>query len=105
MRGAEPVSGVCASAAGGASGSASAAGSVAGFAVFTSRGGGRDGAAGFTGSAAFLAGTPFFPLSTGVSANMSPPGNEMLRWRARRSTNWRATTSSIVLEALFTSMP
>src|SRR6266404_5401064 len=29
----------------------------------------------------------------------------MLRCFARRSTNWRATTSSIVLEALFTSMP
>jgi hypothetical protein len=44
-------------------------------------------------------------LTTGVSANMSPPGSEMLRWRARRSTNWRPTTSSIVLEALLTSMP
>jgi hypothetical protein len=29
----------------------------------------------------------------------------MLRWRASRSTNWRATTSSMVLDALFTSMP
>jgi len=36
---------------------------------------------------------------------MSPPGSEMLRCRATRSTNERATTSSIVLEALFSSMP
>ena len=63
------------------------------------------GTGGLAGSGAFFAGPPFLPLTTGVSANMSPPGNEMLRWRARRSTNWRATTSSIVLEALFTSMP
>ena len=39
------------------------------------------------------------------SANMSPPGSEMLRWRATRSTNDRATTSSTVLDALFSSMP
>ena len=32
-------------------------------------------------------------------------GRVMPRWRACRSTNWRATTSSIVLDALFTSMP
>jgi hypothetical protein len=36
---------------------------------------------------------------------MSPPGSEILRWRATRSTNERATTSSIVLDALFSSMP
>jgi hypothetical protein len=29
----------------------------------------------------------------------------MPRSRARRSTNWRATTSSIVLDALFNSIP
>ena len=45
------------------------------------------------------------PLATGVSAKMSPLGSVMLRCFARRSTNWRATTSSIVLDALFTSMP
>ena len=45
------------------------------------------------------------PLATGVSAKMSPVGSVMLRCRARRSTNWRATTSSIVLDALLTSMP
>jgi hypothetical protein len=36
---------------------------------------------------------------------MSPPGREMLRCRASRSTKERATTSSIVLEALFSSIP
>jgi hypothetical protein len=36
---------------------------------------------------------------------MSPPGSEMFFWRATRSTNERATTSSIVLDALFSSMP
>jgi hypothetical protein len=75
------------------------------FAIFTSRGGGSTDAAGFGGSAAFFVGAPFLPLTTGASANMSPLGSEMLRWRARRSTNWRATTSSMVLDALFTSMP
>jgi hypothetical protein len=73
--------------------------------VFTRRGGGSTGAAGFGGSAAFLAGAGFLPLTAGVSANMSPPGSAMLRCRARRSTNCRPTTSSIVLDALFTSMP
>ena len=73
--------------------------------VFTSRGGGSAGAAGLTGSAVFFDGAPFLPFTTGVSANMSPPGSEMLRCFARRSTNWRPTTSSMVLDALFTSMP
>jgi len=36
---------------------------------------------------------------------MSPPGSAIFRCRASRSTNWRATTSSIVLDALLTSMP
>jgi hypothetical protein len=85
--------------------STSATGAAMGFAALTRRGGGNAGAAGLTGSAAFFAGAGFLPLTTGVSANMSPPGNEILRCRARRSTNCRATTSSIVLEALFTSMP
>jgi hypothetical protein len=40
-------------------------------------------------------------LTGGPSANMSPPGSVMPRSRARRSTNWRATTSSMVLDALF----
>jgi hypothetical protein len=52
-----------------------------------------------------LAAAGFLPLAGGPSAKMSPVGSEMLRWRASRSTNWRATTSSIVLDALFTSMP
>jgi hypothetical protein len=77
-----------------------------GLAVLTSLGGGSTGAAGLTGSTDFLAGDGgFLPLAAGVSANISPPGSEMFRCRARRSTNWRATTSSIVLEALLTSMP
>jgi hypothetical protein len=41
----------------------------------------------------------------GVSAKISPVGSEMPRCFESRSTNWRATTSSIVLEALLTSMP
>jgi hypothetical protein len=58
------------------------------------------------GSGAFLAGPPgFFPFGAGVSAKISPVGSEILRWRASRSTNCRATTSSMVLDALFTSMP
>ena len=94
-----------------ANGSASVAGSGNGaaagaaFTVFTRRGGGSTAAAGFGGSAAFLPGAGFLPLGAGVSANMSPPGSAMLRCRARRSTNCRPTTSSIVLDALFTSIP
>ena len=79
-----------------------------GLTVFTSRGGGSTGAVGFGGSGAFFAtAAPFLipPLGSGVSAKISPVGSAMLRWRARRSTNCRATTSSIVLDALFTSMP
>jgi hypothetical protein len=65
------------------------------------------GAAGFAGSGFFAFAAGFFApgFITGPSANMSPPGSVMLRSRASRSTNWRATTSSIVLEALFNSMP
>ena len=43
--------------------------------------------------------------AAGVSANDAFDGTLMLRCRASRSTNCRATTSSIVLDALFTSMP
>jgi len=55
----------------------------------------------------FSVGAGFFaPAFTGgPSANMSPPGSVMPRSFARRSTNWRATTSSIVLDALFSSIP
>jgi hypothetical protein len=76
-----------------------------GFAVFTRRGGGSTGAIGFGGSGAFFAGAGFLPFWTGVSAKMSPVGSVMRRCFASRSTNWRATTSSIVLDALLTSMP
>jgi hypothetical protein len=75
--------------------------------VLTSRGGPSTGTVGFGGSA-FLAGAAFFaPPFAGAacSANMSPPGSDIPRCRATRSTNDRATTSSIVLEALFSSMP
>ena len=80
---------------------------AAGFAVFTRRGGASVGAAGFAGSGFLAAGVGFLApgLTAGPSANMSPPGSVMLRSRARRSTNCRATTSSIVLDALFSSMP
>ena len=72
-----------------ASASASAPGAGAGFAVLTRRGGGSAGAAGFDRLGRLLRRrAPFLPLTTGVSAKMSPPGSEMLRWRARRSTNW-----------------
>jgi hypothetical protein len=43
--------------------------------------------------------------AVGVSANDALDGTVIFRCRASRSTNCRATTSSIVLEALFTSMP
>ena len=56
-----------------------------GFAVFTRRGGGSAGAAGFCGSAAFLPGAGFLPLTAGVSAKMLPPGSWMLRCFASRS--------------------
>ena len=80
---------------------------AAGFAVLTSRGGASVGAAGFAGSGflALAAGFLAPGFAAGPSANMSPPGSVMLRSRARRSTNCRATTSSIVLDALFSSMP
>jgi hypothetical protein len=73
----------------------------------TSRGGPRTGAAGFGGSAFFGAAVFFAPpfAGAGVSANMSPLGSDMPRCRAIRSTNDRATTSSMVLDALFNSMP
>jgi len=73
------------------------------LADLTRRGGGSAGAA-FTGSGALAAG--FRPFdATGASANDAFDGTLMFRWRARRSTNCRATTSSIVLDALFTSIP
>ena len=92
------------SGAGGASASTGGVG-AGGLTVLTRRGGGRAGAAGLSGSGAFRAGADFLPFATGVSAKMSPVGKAILRCRARRSTNWRPTTSSIVLDALFTSMP
>src|SRR5690606_23901059 len=73
--------------------------------AFTRRGGGRVGPFGASGTA----GLPPFLLERAVAASLNiwlgDEGSAMLRFRAWRSTNWRATTSSIVLEALFTSMP
>ncbi len=81
-----------------------AAGSAGGFADLTRRGGGSAGADGFGGSGALPPG--FFPLAAaGVSANDALDGTLSPRWRAMRDTNSRATTSSIVLDALLTSMP
>ena len=89
----------------GAAGAAtSSGGGATGFAVFTSRGGGSAGATGLAGSGALPPG--FFPLTgAAVSANDAFDGTFSPRCRARRPTNSRATTSSIVLDALFTSMP
>jgi hypothetical protein len=74
-----------------------------------SRGGGSACAAGLGGSAGaapFFAGPDGFLADlTAPSENMSPLGSSILRCRASRSTNWRATISSSVLEALFNSMP
>lgn len=83
------------------------AGAAAGLVVFTRRGGASVGAAGFAGSTFFAPGVDFFMpgLAAGPSANMSPPGSVIPRSRDRRSTNWRATTSSSELEALFSSIP
>ena len=74
-----------------------------------SRGAGSEGAAGLGGSGAAW---PFFGAAvlaladfTAASENMSPLGSSIPRWRDSRSTNWRATISSTVLEALFSSMP
>ena len=64
------------------------------------------GPAAFGGSGAFALVLPVGRLPTGVSLNSAlGGGSAMLRRRAWRSTNWRATISSIELDALFTSMP
>jgi len=77
------------------------------LALFTSRGAGIAGGGGFGGSGARPAGffVPPVRAAAGVSANDALEGTLIPRWRARRETNSRATTSSIVLDALFTSMP
>ena len=83
----------------------SAAG-AGGLMVLTSRGRRQRGAVGFGGSAGRGGPDGRLPLSTGASLNSCAGGGKvMFRCRAWRSTNWRATTSSIVLEALLTSMP
>jgi hypothetical protein len=100
---------VCGGAGAGTNTDSAAAGGAAtisagGFADFTSRGGGSAGATGLAGSAALPVG--FLPLTAaGVTANDAFDGTLRPRVRAMRDTNSRATTSSIVLDALFTSMP
>ena len=103
----------CSATAGTGSGASASSGGGAGVGggawgriVLTRRGGPKTGAVGFGGSA-FLTAVVFFPpfAGAGTSANMSPLGSAMLRCRATRSTKERATTSSMVLDALFSSMP
>jgi len=81
---------------------------VGGLIVLMRRGGPRVGAAGLGGSTTFLAAEPFLlppVVLADVLPNGSPCGSEMFRFRASRLTNWRATISSTVLDALFSSIP
>ena len=103
------VGSICSAAGAGAAATAAASSvCTTGLMVLTRRGGPSVGVAGLAGSGFFATGA-FLPpdvfAGAWCSANMSPPGSAMLRWRATRSTNDRATTSSRVLEALFNSMP
>jgi len=82
-----------------------ATGGAAGLAVLTSRGGANVGVGGLGGSDFFSPAAGFLPFDGGPSANMPPLGSVIPRSRASRSTNWRATTSSRVLDALFSSIP
>lgn len=101
-------SGVTGAGAGIGAASAGDATGAAGLTVLIRRGAGITGAAGFGGSGARAPGF-LTPGRAGagacVSANDAFDGTLMPRWRASRLTNSRATTSSIVLDALFTSMP
>jgi hypothetical protein len=66
------------------------------------------GAAGLGGSTIFLTVEPFLlapVVLADVLPNGSPFGSEIFRSRASRLTNWRATISSTVLDALFNSIP
>jgi hypothetical protein len=87
-----------------------AAGGTGGRCVLIRRGGGSAGVAAFGGSAAgpgFFIPVPavFFTARAAASEKMSPFGSSIPRCRASRSTNCRATISSSVLDALFSSMP
>ena len=66
--------------------------------------GSRGATVGLGGSGAALPGLDGF-FDDDVSAKSGPPGSTIWRFFACRSTNWRATISSIELDALFTSMP
>ena len=78
-------------------------GAAAGRNALTSRGR-MTGATGFGGSGA-LPPLSVGRLAAGVSANSGPCGNAIWRFLAWRSTNCRATISSIELDALLTPMP
>ena len=86
-------------------GCSSGATAAIGLTVLTSRGGGSEGLGGGGGGWTFWAVAGFLPLGPAPSAKMSPDGSLMPRFFAMRSTNWRATISSTVLDALLTSMP
>tara|TARA_B100001123_G_scaffold70024_1_gene78349 strand:- start:1759 stop:2370 length:612 start_codon:yes stop_codon:yes gene_type:complete len=79
----------------------------AGLIVLTKRGGPSDGLAGFFGGSVFFFALEYFFFLglDSLTANISPAGRAIFRLFASRSTNWRATTSSTVLEALFNSIP
>ena len=93
------------SASGAPDGGASVSAGGGGLMALTSRGGPSVGAAGLAGSDPLAA--TFLPLVrlAGASANIAPLGSVTSSWRDTRSANWRATTSSIVLDALLTSIP
>ena len=90
-----------------ASASASSWAALVAFAALFRRGGPSRGFAGTAGSA-LAALPPFARLAdrlAGLSENIWPVGSSRSRSRASRSANCRATISSIVLDALLTSIP
>jgi hypothetical protein len=88
-----------------ASTASSASSTSGGFGALTSRGGPNRGR--IAGSGVFLPFALCFPLPEDAVffENSGPDGRRTSRSRATRSANCRATISSMVLEALFTSMP
>jgi len=88
---------------GSSTGSGSATGAAAAFAAFTRRAAAAR-APRLVGSGAFFAGAPFLPLTTGVSANSRRRQRDVTL--ASQSLDELARDDlSIVLEALFASMP
>ena len=88
-----------------ASTASSASSTGGGFGALTSRG--RPNRGRIAGSGVFLPFALCFPLPEDAVffENSGPDGRRTSRSRATRSANCRATISSMVLEALFTSMP